>query len=182
MQLLPSGLLLASLARASSLSPVSARSLNANTLFAEETSALTDISLEKLVRQLHGQSTGLNYTSLLSVFGFSNSTSLANQSSSVGCKTYAGDSSWPDDNLWYAFDSLLNNALLEVPPIASPCYTNWLNYDEDVCATLSDKFTDSYIHMEHPTSIMSPFYQGATCMPIDGAPANCTWEASPTTS
>lgn len=173
MHLLSSGLLLASVARAASLPPASGRSLDASALFAEEITQLTESSLDDLVKQLYEQSIGINYTTLIDVFGFSNGASLATRSS-VGCKTYAGESSWPDKFLWYAFDFLLNNALLEVPPIASPCYVNWGNYDEDLCTSISDEFTDPHIHMDHPTSIMSPWYQGATCMPIEGAPINCT--------
>lgn len=172
-RLVSSGLLLASLAGAASLLPASTRSLNANTLFAEEGSQLTDASLDSLAKQLSGQSIGLNHTTFNNVFGFSNSTTAVKRSSAA-CKTYAGDSSWPDELIWHAFDFLLGKSLLEVPPIASPCYTNWDDYDEDLCTSLSDEFTDSFLHMDHPTSIMSPFYQGATCMPIDGAPANCT--------
>ncbi|ROW07640.1 hypothetical protein VPNG_06814 [Cytospora leucostoma] len=170
------GLLLASLTRASPLSSASkcsTRSFNASTLFAEEKIQLTDTSLNNLAKQLSERSIGINYTAINNVFGFSNSTSVSTQST-ADCKTYAGDSAWPDELLWYAFDLLLNDALLEVPPIGSSCYTNWDNYDEDLCASLSAEFTNSYLHMDHPTSIMSPFYQGATCMPVDGAPANCT--------
>ncbi|KAH8784941.1 hypothetical protein F5883DRAFT_480222 [Diaporthe sp. PMI_573] len=169
------GLLLASAAGVSSLSRSSAtaRSINTNSLFAEETVQLTDESLSELGSVLYGQSIGLDHAAFDRVFGFSKAASVTKRSAG-DCKTYAGDYSWPDELVWFAFDFLLGSALLEVPPIASPCYSNWDNYDEALCASISEGFTDSHLHMDHPSSIMSPFYQGATCMPIEGAPANCT--------
>lgn len=169
------GLLLASAAGVSSLSLSSAatRSVNSNSLFAEETVQLTDDSLSELCSVLYGQSIGLDHDAFDKVFGFSKDASVTRRSSG-DCKTYAGDYSWPDELVWFAFDFLLGSALLEVPPIASPCYSNWDNYDEALCASISEDFTDSHLHMDHPSSIMSPFYQGATCMPIEGAPGNCT--------
>lgn len=169
------GLLLASAAGVSSLSRSSAaaRSINTNNLFVEETAQLTDESLSELGSLLNGQSIGLDHATFDQIFGFSKGDSITKRS--VGdCKTYAGDFSWPDELVWFAFDFLLGSALLEVPPIASPCYSNWDNYDEALCTSISDGFTDSHLHMDHPSSIMSPFYQGATCMPIEGAPGNCT--------
>ncbi|KUI56626.1 6-hydroxy-D-nicotine oxidase [Cytospora mali] len=167
------GLLLASLANASTLPQATTRTLHARTLFAEESVQLTDASLEDLAKQLSDESTEINRTTVIEVFGFSDNTPETKRSSAY-CKTYAGDSSWPSKLVWYTFDLLLGKNLLEVPPIASPCYTNWDNYDEELCASITSEFNSPPIHMDHPTSIMSPFYQGASCMPIDGAPANCT--------
>lgn len=51
-------------------------------------------------------------------------------------------------------------------------------YDEARCAKVADDWTDSYLHMEDPTSSMWPLYQGKTCMPSKNASslagANCT--------
>jgi FAD/FMN-containing dehydrogenase len=162
-------LLLASAAGVSS----STRSLNTNTLLAQEIGQLTDKSLSELGSLLNGQSIGLGHTTFDKVFGFSKDSAVTKRPAG-DCKTYAGDLQWPDESVWSAFDFLLGSALLQVPPIASPCYSNWDNYDEALCASISEGFTDSHLHMDHPSSIMSPFYQGATCMPIKGAPGNCT--------
>lgn len=146
---------------------------NASSLFPEETIQLTESMLDGLVAHAPLDS---NLSDYASIFGFPNTSApVAKLKRAPGdCKTYAGDSSWPSALLWHAFDFLLGGALLEVPPIASPCYSNWDNYDEAYCTYLEDEFTSSFVHMDHPTSIMSPFYQGATCMPTEGEPANCT--------
>lgn len=149
---------------------LAATKVHASDLLPEEYLQLTDEVLQKVEAELiqrHGNS------SLANVFSFMSSNSSVSNASSR-CKTYAGDQLWPDDELWSTLDSLLGGALLEVPPIASPCYTNWNNYDADNCEVISDNFTDSNLHAEHPSSIMSPFFQGATCMPLEGALANCT--------
>ncbi|KAH8682580.1 hypothetical protein BX600DRAFT_479116 [Xylariales sp. PMI_506] len=112
-----------------------------------------------------------NYSTL---FSFADNDTSAAKRSTAACKTYAGDSDWPSELLWGLFDVLLGNALLQVAPIASPCYSNWDNYDADECDFITSNFTDSNLHASHPTSIMSPFYQGVTCMPIEREPSNCT--------
>lgn len=148
-----------------SLSPAVAE-VHGLDLLPEETLQLTDEVLEVVNSQLGNISLG-------GLFSFATHRSRFNIST-ARCKTYVGDDLWPHTSLWDTFDSLLGEALLEVPPIASPCYTNWGNYNADICDLVSDNFTASSLHAEHPSSIMSPFYQGATCMPITGAPLNCT--------
>lgn len=122
------------------------------------------------------QQLGINST-LADVFGFPNDTVIPLKRSSGNCKTYAGDSSWPSDLIWDAFSILLKGDLIRAPPLASTCYTNWENYDEEQCAYLTSNWhNNSFIHSDHPTSIMSPFYTGSTCMPPDegSETANCT--------
>lgn len=148
-----------------SLSPAAAEVHGLN-LLPEETLQLTDGAVETLSSQLGNRS-------LSGLFSFATHKAPFDNSSSR-CKTYVGDSLWPDDSLWDTFNSLLGEALLEVPPIASSCYTNWGNYNTEMCDIISENFTVSSLHAEHPTSIMSPFFQGATCMPATGAPSNCT--------
>jgi hypothetical protein len=148
-----------------SLSPAATQVANSSNVL-----QLTDVVLETVSQQLTEK---LGNASLAALFSFASNSTTVKRSSGT-CKTYAGDSSWPSNLIWEVFDLLLGKALLDVPPIASPCYTDWDNYDENYCAFLTSNFTDSFLHMDHPSSIMSPFYQGATCMPIDGAPSNCT--------
>lgn len=123
------------------------------------------------------QQLGLDVNSISQAFGFPGNTSTLEKGLPANCKTYAGDSSWPSNLLWDAFSLLLNGNLLEVPPMASTCYQNWGNYDADDCSYLTNNWhNDSSIHSDHPTSIMSPFYEGSTCMPPDqgSQTTNCT--------
>lgn len=150
-----------------SLSPAATEVLGSD-LLPEETLQLTNAALEsaisEVVPDVPGQLVNNGSLALVNTFSFATNTSSSSSSSSQ-CKTYTGDSLWPDEQLWKLFNGLLgDNALLEVPPIASPCYTNWDNYDAETCDFISDNFTDSHLHAGHPSSIMSPFYEGATCM------------------
>lgn len=136
-----------------SLSPAGAIISDTN-LLPEETFQLTDDALSQAITDVSRQ---VSNSSVSSVFGFAaNATSKRSVSQ---CKTYAGDSLWPAEIVWRVFDGLLGGALLEVPPIASSCYTNWGDYDADSCLSITDNFTDSNLHAEHPSSIMSPFYE-----------------------
>lgn len=124
------------------------------TLLPEETIQLTESALAQSVYELSRQFGNRN---IPTVFHFASNASSKRATSR--CKTYADDSLWPTEWVWQIFDVLLGGALLEVPPIASPCYTNWGNYDAATCQSISDGFTNSNLHAEHPSSIMSPFYQ-----------------------
>ncbi|ROW09306.1 hypothetical protein VPNG_05833 [Cytospora leucostoma] len=154
-----------------SLAPAVTQVADTAGLSQAESLQLTDQVLGNVDSQLVAAGLG----NISSIFDFGNNNTAVTKRSSSQCKTYAGDSSWPSDTVWQAFDSLLGNALLQAPPLASPCYTNWDNYDSDLCTNITNNWhTDSWIHSDHPSSIMSPFYEGSTCMPTADEFSNCT--------
>ncbi|KAF5872124.1 putative fad binding domain protein [Botrytis fragariae] len=119
--------------------------------------------------------------SMQALFTFGNASSVdasSIASSRSACKVFPGDAEWPADDVWDIFNDLLGGALIKTIPIASSCYNDW-NYNADKCAFVTDNWTNSTMHEEDPTSMMSPIYQGLTCMPTTDPTATCTLGAYP---
>ncbi|TGO10094.1 hypothetical protein BTUL_0144g00080 [Botrytis tulipae] len=115
----------------------------------------------------------------LFTFGNASSVDASNIASSrSACKVFPGDADWPADDVWDIFNDLLGGALIKTAPIASSCYNDW-NYNADKCAFVTDNWSNSTMHEEDPTSMMSPIYQGLTCMPTTDPTATCTLGAYP---
>lgn len=54
-------------------------------------------------------------------------------------------------------------ALFEAVPQASSCYGTAKN--DAQCSAMASNWTNSYTHIDDPTEILSPLYQGLTCQP-----------------
>ncbi|KAJ3580014.1 hypothetical protein NPX13_g554 [Xylaria arbuscula] len=102
-----------------------------------------------------------------------NSTEKDNRSLVTGCKTYPGDKLWPVQAVWKVFDLLTGGALIKTIPVGAVCYTNNEHYDADKCQNILDHWTESATHADDPTSVMSPLFQGKTCMPQNGNDSTC---------
>jgi hypothetical protein len=61
---------------------------------------------------------------------------------SGSCKALPGDPSWPSDDSWNFFNSLLGGALVPVVPLASPCYQTSVydNYNAKRCEVVRSNF------------------------------------------
>jgi len=82
------------------------------------------------------------------------------------CRTFPGDSKWPNNETWDIFNAVLGGALIPTIPVASSCYdTRWGKKDRTECASVLSNFTNPNFHESDPTSIMWPIFQGRTCMP-----------------
>ncbi|KAF7943929.1 uncharacterized protein EAE97_005999 [Botrytis byssoidea] len=115
----------------------------------------------------------------LFTFGNASSVDASNIASSrSACKVFPGDADWPADDVWDIFNDLLGGAPIKTIPIASSCYNDW-NYNADKCAFFTDNWSNFTMHEEDPTSMMSPIYQGLTCMPTTDPTATCTLGAYP---
>ncbi|POS77367.1 hypothetical protein DHEL01_v204246 [Diaporthe helianthi] len=142
-------------------------------LFSYEAIRLT----ESVLSGLNDQDDLAQYAQL---FAFGNTTSSPEDPRAKGghCKTYAGDSLWPSEDLWGLFDELLGNALSPIIPIASTCYKNseYDNYDASICASVTEGWVVEGTHYEDPGSVMWPLYEGKTCLPGTDLTsfANCT--------
>lgn len=154
-----------------SLAPAVTKAANTTGLFQAETLQLTD----SVLKTVHSELAAAGLGNISAIFDFGTNSTAATKRGASQCKVYAGDDDWPSDSTWYAFNSLLDNGLLGVSPLASPCYTNWDNFDSDLCAEITSSWhSDSWIHSDHPSSIMSPFYEGSSCMPTSDEFSNCT--------
>ncbi|CAI4212819.1 unnamed protein product [Parascedosporium putredinis] len=87
------------------------------------------------------------------------------------CKTFPGDFLWPTKLVWKVFDLLTGGAVIESVPIGAVCYKDNAHYDAAACQELLDHWTESATHAKDPTSVMSPLYQGQTCLPKTPSPA-----------
>ncbi|KAF2752156.1 FAD-binding domain-containing protein [Sporormia fimetaria CBS 119925] len=137
-------------------------------LFEYETHQLTDEFLSTLTPDIRA----------LVAFG-SASDSLPPKNTSA-CKVFPGDTNWPSPAVWTALNTTLNGALISTVPAASPCYTNWGNYNADTCAAVTKNFTNPYFHEDDPTSNMWPIYQGKTCLPTAASNTTCSLGGYPT--
>jgi len=124
---------------------------------------LTDAVIERLTTE-EGVSEYVEY------FAFDDSTAASDvrvrRAASASCKTFPGDSEWPQEFVWDVFNALLGGALIPTKPIAAPCYdTQWGKKDSAKCTDIANNFTNPLFHEADPTSNMWPIFQGRTCMP-----------------
>ncbi|KAH7303804.1 hypothetical protein B0I35DRAFT_484875 [Stachybotrys elegans] len=141
-------------------------------LFQAETVQLTNLSLQSVVdnNQLNSSDAAL--------FDFADG-NLAKRGlftrSSAACKTGPGDTWWPSSTIWQIFDLLLGGALVKPPPIGAVCFNDPFGvYNAQSCSDVINSWTDSTLHVDHPTSIMNPLMQGLTCKPELGPNGQCT--------
>lgn len=89
------------------------------------------------------------------------------------CKFAPFDNRWPSNTIWSIINLLTDKSLIKTTPLAAPCYQGPL-YDQAKCAQIRANWSDSDLHDQHPSSIMSPLFQGASCLPIDDPTKTCT--------
>lgn len=98
------------------------------------------------------------------------------------CKVFPGDREWPSRLTWTVFDVLTGGALIETVPIGAVCYKNSGVYDAQKCQNVINNWSKSALHAADPTSVMSPLYQGETCMPQKGDSGTCALGGFPSYS
>ncbi|KAL3478334.1 hypothetical protein BJX99DRAFT_224640 [Aspergillus californicus] len=144
---------------AASLTPAATTVSPSATLFPLEAVQLTDDVLVDVAATIKN-------TSVSDLFAFANaSASTLSKRDLPECKTKLGDSTWPSTLIWGVFDLLLGGRLIKAEPLAAYCYPDWPEYDADKCSTITTQWTSSDLHMDDPTSIMLPLFEGRTCMP-----------------
>ncbi|KAL7269882.1 hypothetical protein RUND412_007436 [Rhizina undulata] len=92
---------------------------------------------------------------------------------SAACKILPSDSTWPSQSVWNVVNSLTGNALISTVPSAASCYNDWGVYDASQCTYVTNEWSNSDFHELDPTSIMSPFFEGNSCLPTDDPTATC---------
>ncbi|KAF9523813.1 FAD/FMN-containing isoamyl alcohol oxidase-like protein MreA [Crepidotus variabilis] len=99
--------------------------------------------------------------------------STAGPAASGDCKIFPGDTNWPSETRWAAFNTTLGGALIKTLAPASPCYANQPNYNPTECSTIRSQFSQLAFQMENPNSIMSDWLTGATCPPTTNTNGTC---------
>jgi hypothetical protein len=81
------------------------------------------------------------------------------------CRYGPSDEKWPSEKAWTKLSKQLSSAsaLIKAVPQASPCYGT--AKDDAVCQDLTTNWSNVTTHIEDPTEILSPLYQGLTCQP-----------------
>ncbi|KAI0011536.1 FAD-binding domain-containing protein [Xylariaceae sp. FL0662B] len=97
------------------------------------------------------------------------------------CKTFPGDRNWPSNSLWNLFNILSGGALIKGVPPAAPCYSDWLGYDQDKCASITAQWVTPQYQMSEPLGIDYPIFEGVSCLPptLTRTGANCTLGGMP---
>ncbi|KAH7394884.1 hypothetical protein DE146DRAFT_64081 [Phaeosphaeria sp. MPI-PUGE-AT-0046c] len=81
------------------------------------------------------------------------------------CRYDPTHNKWPSTRALAKLRKQLSSesALLESIPQASSCYGTAKN--DAQCSAMASNWTNSYTHIDDPTEILSPLYQGLTCQP-----------------
>lgn len=130
---------------------------------------LTDAVLANLTEQ---------GVSNISLFEFASDSESQKRAALGQCKTAPGDFLWPGSTIWALLNLLTGGATIKNVPLASVCYTSWGNYDADRCAWVTEQWSDVDLHIESPSDLMFPMWEGTTCIPpgieANEPTGNCT--------
>lgn len=97
------------------------------------------------------------------------------------CRYNTTDGKWPSEKAWTGLTKQLSSAssLIKTVPQASPCYGP--NKDDAKCQDLARNWYNSALHIDDPSEVLSPVYQGLTCQPPSVYDStNCTLGGYPT--
>ncbi|KAK4466376.1 hypothetical protein QBC42DRAFT_193003 [Cladorrhinum samala] len=83
------------------------------------------------------------------------------------CKIAPEDASWPTREEWAKLNATVDGALLKPDPSPSVCYPSHPNYNNASCAFLtSGAARQTRFWLDDPLSVLSPWTQGNTCLPV----------------
>jgi hypothetical protein len=95
--------------------------------------------------------------------------------SAASCRCLPNDPCWPSDDIWDSFNSSLGGSLIQNVPIALPCHNpGSASYNVSVCEDLQRAWYFPETHINHPSSIMAPYFNNNSCNPFSNASAACT--------
>ncbi|KAK4220506.1 hypothetical protein QBC38DRAFT_494156 [Podospora fimiseda] len=83
------------------------------------------------------------------------------------CKTSPQDSEWPTKEEWQQLNKTVDGRLLQPSPAPSVCYPSHSNYNSTTCAFLtSGAAKATRFWLDDPLSVLYPWTEGNTCLPI----------------
>jgi hypothetical protein len=107
-------------------------------LFHSETIQLTEQDLVAAAAEIQNAT----ISDLFSFGAHANNTS-ATSGRSHSCKLLPGDLSWPGNDTWKAFNSVLGGSLIRTVPLAASCYADWPEYNADICTAVTEQWLNS---------------------------------------
>ncbi|CAI6342256.1 unnamed protein product [Periconia digitata] len=97
------------------------------------------------------------------------------------CRYNSTDGKWPSEKAWNGLAKQLNtsSSLIKTIPQASECYGS--NKNVAKCQELGKNWANPTLHIDDPSEVLSPIYQGLTCQPPSIYDSiNCTLGGYPT--
>ncbi|KAI9642736.1 long-chain fatty acid-CoA ligase [Ciborinia camelliae] len=79
------------------------------------------------------------------------------------CRILPHDLTWPSSEAWLQLNFTVNGKLIHNIPLGSPCHLP--NYDRARCESLKEAWIWPSEYLSSPSTIMSPYFQNATCDP-----------------
>lgn len=91
----------------------------------------------------------------------------AQAAAAARCKYVPGDGKWPSEKAWTKLTKALTSpgALIRTVPQATVCYPGTPLSNDAKCQELTQNYGNSYTHIDDPTEVLSPVFQGLTCTP-----------------
>jgi hypothetical protein len=82
------------------------------------------------------------------------------------CRYGPSDGKWPSAKNWQKLTKQLNSTdtLIKATPQSSVCYAGSTQNDAK-CQDLTKNWSNSYTHIDDPTEVLNPVFQGLTCTP-----------------
>ncbi|KAI2624613.1 FAD-binding domain-containing protein [Hypomontagnella submonticulosa] len=123
-----------------------------------------------------------NYNlSNVDLFNFSDAEAAVEKRAGRVCKTHPSDRTWPIRPVWDIFNILLGGALVEGVPTAAPCYSDWPQYDQAKCASITSQWQTPQYQLSQPLGIQYYAFEGVSCLPptLTRTGAKCTLGGMP---
>jgi hypothetical protein len=82
------------------------------------------------------------------------------------CRYGPDDGKWPSEKAWQKLAKQLNatDVLIKTVPQSAACYAGTAKNDAK-CQDLTKNWNSSYTHIDDPVEVLSPVFQGLTCIP-----------------
>lgn len=88
----------------------------------------------------------------------------ATQEFQVQCRCFPGDTCWPTEEDWHAFNRSVQGRLIRTIPIGSVCHGD--TFDADQCDQLQAAWEVPQTHYQSSSSIMAPYFANESCDPF----------------
>ncbi|KAF2020151.1 FAD binding domain-containing protein [Aaosphaeria arxii CBS 175.79] len=100
------------------------------------------------------------------LFAFGNQT-IESKAAVVRCRYAPDDGKWPSEKAWTKLSKQLSTptALIKTVPQSAVCYPGTNVTDDAKCQQLTKGYQDWSTHVDDPTEVFAPIYQGLTCTP-----------------
>jgi hypothetical protein len=93
------------------------------------------------------------------------------------CKASPGSHSWPSPSQWAALNHSIEGRLLQPPPPGAVCHPDQVEYNPQVCLSVTAAWSTIDFHTLDPVSSAWNNWNNDSCLPYPGTP--CSDEGYP---